>query len=137
MLTTQAQFDIINTWKGGDNMTKAERIKELRKNLDLSQSAFGNKIGVNRDVIANIELGRVPLKDLMAKTICNTFKVNPLWLEEEKGEMFLAPPDSVLDDLAVEFDLSPTEKNIVANYLKMSPDDRRKVSDLLHKLLGE
>jgi hypothetical protein len=37
----------------------------------------------------------------------------------------------------VEFDLSPTEKNIVTNYLRMSPEDRRKVSDLLHKLLGE
>lgn len=118
-------------------MTKGERIKEIRKQKKLSQVAFGEKIGVNRDVIANIELERVPLKPLMENTICRTFKVNPLWLEKEEGDIFLEDPESSLDDLAVEFDLTPTEKNIVANYLKMSPEVRIKVSDLLHKLLGE
>ena len=118
-------------------MSTGERIKELRKHLKLSQSEFGEKIGVKRDVIANIELERVPFKELMANTICRTFNVNPLWLLNGEGETFLEAPDSVLDDLAVEFDLSPTEKNIVTNYLRMSPEDRRKVSDLLRKLLGE
>ena len=33
-----------------------ERIRELRKDyLNLSQAAFGEKLGVNRDVINNIE----------------------------------------------------------------------------------
>lgn len=118
-------------------MTTAERIRVLRKELKLSQPAFGEKIGVKRDVIANIELERAPVKELMLKMICRTFNVNPLWLEKGEGEMFLDVPDTILDDLAVEFDLSPTEKNIVANYLRMPPEDRRKVSDLLHKLLGE
>lgn len=118
-------------------MTIAERIKEIRKALKLSQPAFGDKLGVKRDVIANIELERVPVKDLMLKHICRTYNVNPLWLENGEGEMFLETPDTILDDLAVEFDLSPTEMNIVTNYLKMSPEDRRKVSDLLHKLLGQ
>ena len=49
--------------------------------------------------------------------------------------MFLDIPDSILDDVALEFDLSPTEKNIVTNYLRMSPEDRRKVADLLKKLI--
>ncbi len=118
-------------------MTIPERIKILRKELKLSQPAFGERLGVKRDVIANIELERVPVKEIMIKHICRTFDVNPLWLEKGEGEMFLDVPDVILDDLAVEFDLSPTEKNIVTNYLRMSPEDRRKVSDLLHKLLGE
>lgn len=118
-------------------MTTGERIKELRKELKLSQTAFGEKIGVKRDVVANMELERAPIKDLALKMICRTFNVNPLWLENGEGEMFLDLPDAILDDLAIEFDLSPTEKNIVTNYLKMSPEDRRKVSELLRKLLGE
>lgn len=118
-------------------MTIGERVKALRKELKLSQPAFGEKLGVKRDVIANIELERAPLKDIMAKMICKTYGVNPLWLEEGVGEMFLETPDTVLDDLAIEFDLSPTEKSIVTNYLKMSPEDRRKVADLIHKLLGQ
>lgn len=118
-------------------MPTAQRVKQLRKTLKLSQPAFGEKLGVSKDVIVNIELERVPVKDLMVKHICRTFNVNPLWLESGEGEMFLDVPDTILDDLAVEFDLSPTEKNIVTNYLRMSPEDRRKVSDLLHKLLDE
>lgn len=118
-------------------MSVAKRIKELRKGLKLSQPAFGEKLGVSKDVIANIELERAPVKELMLKMICRTFNVNPLWLEKGEGEMFLDVPDSILDDLAVEFDLSPTEKNIVANYLRMPPEERRKVADLLRKILGE
>ena len=116
-------------------MTTAERVKQLRKGLGMTQESFGKKLGVKRDVIANIELGRAPVKDLMMNLICKTFKVNPLWLEKEEGEMFLDIPDSILDDVALEFDLSPTEKNIVTNYLRMSPEDRRKVADLLKKLI--
>lgn len=123
--------------EGGKLMSVSERIRALRKELKLSQEAFGERIGVSKGVIVNLELERAPAKDLMLKMICRTFNVNPLWLESGEGEMFLDVPDTILDDLAVEFDLSPTEKNIVTNYLRMSPEDRRKVSDLLHKLLGE
>ncbi len=118
-------------------MTVGQRIRVLRKELKLSQPVFGAKIGVSKDVVVNMELERAPVKELMLKMICKTFGVNPLWLEEGVGEMFLETPDTVLDDLAIEFDLSPTEKSIVTNYLKMSPEDRRKVADLLHKLLGQ
>lgn len=118
-------------------MTIPQRVKEIRKSLKLSQEAFGEKLGVSKGVIVNIELDRAPMKDLMFKHICRTFNVNPLWLEKGEGEMFLDTPSSVLEDLTVEFDLSPTEKNIVTNYLRMSPEDRRKVSELLRKLLGE
>lgn len=116
-------------------MKTYERVKAVRKELKLSQTAFGEKLGVSKDVIANIELDRAPIKGLMINLICKTFKVNPLWLEQGEGEMFLDIPDSILDDLALEFDLSPTEKNIVTNYLRMSPEDRRKVADLLKKLI--
>ena len=118
-------------------MSVSERIRVLRKELNLSQEAFGERIGVSKGVIVNLELERAPAKELMLKMICRTFNVNPLWLEKGEGEMFLDVPDSIRDDLAIEFDLSPTEKNIVTNYLRMPPEDRRKVSDLLHKLLGE
>lgn len=118
-------------------MTIGQRVRQLRKELKLSQPAFGEKLGVSKDVIVNIELERAPIKELMIKMICKTFNVNPLWLEEGMGEMFLDVPDTILDDLAIEFDLSPTEKNIVTNYLRMSPEERRKVADMLHKLLGE
>jgi len=39
-----------------------ERIKKLRKILQLSQGEFGRQLGVSRDVITNLEYGRVQPK---------------------------------------------------------------------------
>ncbi len=70
-----------------------ERIKAVRKALNLSQREFGEKMGVGRDVIGNIEYGRVPPKELFLKHLCQQYKVNPHWLETGDGEMFEANPE--------------------------------------------
>ena len=66
-----------------------KRIKEIRKSLKLSQKEFGEQLGVSRDVIANIEYGRVEPQPLFVKHLCSTFNVNPIWLETGEGEIFL------------------------------------------------
>lgn len=68
------------------------RIKELRKHQKLSQSAFGEKIGVSRDVIKNLELNIVPVKEHFIKLICSEFNVNENWLKTGYGEMFNNSP---------------------------------------------
>lgn len=67
-----------------------ERIKELRKALDLSQAAFGEALHVSRDVVNNIERTNNPVepKPLFLDNIITTFNVNPEWLLDGKGEMF-------------------------------------------------
>lgn len=65
-----------------------ERIKEIRKSINLSQADFGKRIGVSRDTIANIEGGRIELKDVFLKSICLEFKVNESWLRTGIGDMF-------------------------------------------------
>lgn len=69
-----------------------ERIKELRKKtLKMSQTVFGERLGVNRDVINNIEnnrLARPEQKMSLYKLICSEFNVNEDWLLNGTGEMF-------------------------------------------------
>ena len=69
-----------------------ERIKELRKKtLKMSQTAFGNRLGVNRDTINNIELNRLkkPEQKLsLYKLICSEFNVSEEWLLNGTGDMF-------------------------------------------------
>ncbi len=71
------------------------RIKAIRKALKLSQREFGEKLGVSRDVISNIEYNRVPPKELLLRHICELYNVNPQWLETGKGEMFNGDPDEL------------------------------------------
>lgn len=65
-----------------------ERITELRKELNLSQTDFGKELGVSRDVIKNIEYMKTEPKPLLIQQICKTYNVNPEWLEAGEGEMF-------------------------------------------------
>lgn len=65
-----------------------ERIKELRIALGLSGEKFGEKLGVTKVAISNIERGNRNLTDQMFKSICREFKVNENWLRTGEGEMF-------------------------------------------------
>lgn len=61
------------------------RIKKVRKKLNLTQTEFGQKIGLSRDTVANIEGGRIEIKDIAIKSICREFKVDYDWLVNGTG----------------------------------------------------
>ena len=66
----------------------AARIKAVRKQFKLSQSAFGEPFGANRDQINNVENGRAAVYDMMISAICRTYGVNEIWLRTGAGEPF-------------------------------------------------
>ena len=65
-----------------------DRIKELRKALNLSQTEFGEKLHVSRGVINNIDHNIAEPKALFIDNICLTYNVNRKWLDTGEGEMF-------------------------------------------------
>ena len=68
------------------------RIKELRKQLRLTQQQFAERIGSVQNTITGYETGRrVPSGQVIA-LICREFGVNETWLRTGEGEMF-APVD--------------------------------------------
>ena len=74
-----------------------ERLKELRKTLNLTQQEFAEKIGVKRNTIAQYESGRNAPIDAVITLICRTYGVNETWLRTGEGEMF--QPKSRNDEL--------------------------------------
>ena len=116
-------------------MTANDRIKLLRKELKVSQTRFGEMLGVSKSVIVNLELSRVELKDMMINLICKTFNVNPLWLTEGQGEMFFDTPQAIIDDLADEFNLTELEKKIVSNFVNLSETQRKQIIETIHNLI--
>lgn len=65
-----------------------ERLKKLRKALDLTQQEFADRIGVKRNTIATYEIGRNTPLDAVIASICREFNVSEEWLRTGKGEMF-------------------------------------------------
>ena len=66
-----------------------ERLKILRKNLNLTQTEFADSIGVKQSTIATYEAGRNIPSDPVITLICQRFSVNEDWLRTGEGEPFV------------------------------------------------
>ena len=66
-----------------------ERIKKLRKALDLTQQKFADRLGMKQNTIATYEMGRATPSDPTIKSICREFNVSEEWLRTGNGEMFI------------------------------------------------
>lgn len=70
-----------------------DRIKQVREKAEskkMSQEAFGKKIGLTRDNVANIELGRVEPSEIVIRAIIREFGVNEYWLRTGEGDDMFA-----------------------------------------------
>lgn len=65
-----------------------DRFKYLREYLGLSQTAFGQKIGLERSSMSAIEHKQRNLTPRTIRDICREFNVNEEWLSTGEGEMF-------------------------------------------------
>ena len=114
-------------------MEMHDRIREFRKNyLHMSQAAFGSKLGVNRDVINNIENNRLakPEQKLsLIKLMCREFSVNEEWLLNGTEPMIAQPETFSLDQYLKERGCTALEMEIVKAYFELDMDTRQKVFD--------
>lgn len=62
-----------------------ERIRKLRKILDMTQQEFSNRLGVARNNIAGYETGKRSPSNAVISLICREFNVNEDWLRTGEG----------------------------------------------------
>lgn len=74
-----------------------ERLKTLRKSLDLTQAQFAERVGVKPNTISQYESGRNNPTDAVLALICREYGVNEVWLRTGIGPMLV--PRTRRDDL--------------------------------------
>lgn len=74
-----------------------DRIKELRKAMNLSQEKFGELLGITKSGVSDIESGRRKVTDQHVIMLANN-GVNEEWLRTGKGSMFV--PKSKDEEIA-------------------------------------
>ena len=116
-------------------MIQGQRIKEIRKTLQLTLEEFGNKVGVTKQTISRIENGVNNLTDQMAKAICREFNVNYDWLIHGEGEMFSDLPKTVLDELCKQYECDELDRTIIDEYLKLNAMERQVVKKYIRNIL--
>lgn len=117
-------------------MTQNERVKEVRKALGLTLEKFGERIGVTRGSMSNIENGNRNLTEQMTKSICREFSVDYIWLTTGEGEMFIDTDDDFLERIdrimAGEDDV---RKNFFKFMLELSDEDIEALDRLMKKAI--
>lgn len=105
-------------------MTQGERVKELRKTLSLTLEKFGQRIGVGKSTISDIENGRRSLSEHMTKSICREFSVDYMWLTTGEGEMFVESDDDFYERIdRIMAGEDEARKNLFKSLLYASDDD--------------
>lgn len=66
-----------------------ERIKELRKALGLTLEKFGERVGLKKSSLSQIENGVNGVTDQLFKSICREFNVREEWLRTGELPMFV------------------------------------------------
>ena len=113
-----------------------ERIKELRKALGMTQEKFAERIGLKRNSVALIELGRDTSEQTIF-AICREFRVNEDWLRTGAGEMFVPTPASIVDELAEEYHLCPEAQAMVEKFITLDPAAQLAVFDYMCAVVDE
>lgn len=114
-----------------------DRIKQLRLTLGLSQEEFGNRLGMGRGAITNIELKKVEPKPLLVSLICREFGISETWLRTGEGEMFLPmDADEELAQVLAEIKLSDDKliKAIIKSYWRLDDAGKAVIRQLVDDL---
>lgn len=114
-----------------------ERIKKLRKALDLTQQEFATKIGSTQNVLANYESGRRNPSSSVINNICKTFNANETWLRSGKGEMFVPRPTDALETFIRERNLSTSDRILIEKFAALDADRRHAVVEYVLSVADE
>lgn len=115
-------------------MASYEQLKPLRKALNLTQTEFGERIGISRSAVNAHEQGKVAIAPDRAKAICSEFSVNPIWLETGKGEMFVKPANTFIDELAEKYNVDDFVKRALIAYMSLTDSEKTAVKRFIDKL---
>lgn len=124
-------------------MTVNMRIKEIRIENNLTMEKFGERIGVTKSTISNIENGNRNATEHMLKSICREFGYREEWLRD--GIEPKQPPKLEEDELAEYIeDLLSTEsptytviKSILNVYGKLDDKSRQLADSIIDKIIVE
>ena len=119
--------------------TFAERLKWLRKDNDLTQQEFSDKLGIKRGTVANYEAGRNEPIDAVIELICSKFAVNETWLRTGEGEPYiqLSRQAEIARIISAAMKASPEREALICALANATDDQIRAVHALVMKYAEE
>lgn len=104
-----------------------ERIKQIRRELGLTQQEFAERIGLKQNSIALIESGKRNISDQAVLSICREYGINEEWLRTGWGEKRTSNSNSELEALTEKYNLSVADVILIEKYIGLKPGVREAV----------
>lgn len=108
-----------------------ERIRKLRRILDLTQEKFAERIGIKRNTVATYESGRNEPVDSVVALICREFHVNEEWLRNGIGEMFTQDSEDEIQALTEKYSLSAADRILIEKFVSLKADTRNAILEFM------
>ena len=109
-----------------------ERLKDLRKTLNLSQDAFGERIGMSGGAISLLEKGKRNVTEQVVKSICREYSVDYMWLTTGDGEMFVESYYDFIEKIdRIMAGENDARKNMIKTLLNASDADIEALDNLI------
>jgi transcriptional regulator with XRE-family HTH domain len=102
------------------------RLKQVRKELELNQTEFAEKLKMKQTSYSQIETGQVKLTEKNIDMICRVLNVSEYWLRTGKGEMFNDPLSAENDD----------EEEILALFRRLSVEMKAFVLKKIREIIA-
>lgn len=109
----------IIVFKGGDAVEVNDRIKAVRNALQLTQTEFGNKIGLKQNTVGQLETGLRKVTDRTIIVVCQSLNVNENWLRTGEGAMFGGDNSEPIEEITAQYNLSPVQTELIKSIIKM------------------
>lgn len=114
-------------------MTINERIKIIRKDLGLTQSDFGETIGLKKSAANQLEQEGYNVSAQSIQLICNNFDINEEWLRFGTGEMYKSRGDSLMAELAEKHGLTVRMTELVRSMCGLDAVIQEQVCDFIRE----
>ena len=108
-----------------------KRIKQIRRELGLTQAEFASRIGLKQNSIALIESGKRNISNQAILSICREFGVSEEWLRYGTGEAFVPNVDDELEALVKRYGLSSADKVLIERYMSLKADSRETIINFI------
>ena len=117
-------------------MTQGERIREVRKALGLTLEKFGEKIGMKKNSVSQLENGKNSVTEQVVKAICREYNVDYMWLTTGDGEMFIDNDDDFIERIdRIMAGEDEARKNLFKFMLELSDEDIAALDRLMKKAI--
>ena len=111
-----------------------DRLRELRKNLKMTQQEFADRLGIPRNNIAGYETGKRSPSEAAISLICKEFNVNEEWIRHGKEPMFLPPAESSIDLLSREYGLNRKEAVLIEKFAGLNSGQRSAILEYISSI---